>query len=115
MPGYSGQNRSPSGFFDVICIVAAFLILMGYSAWAQTTQPSSPDEVLVDIMADLYTWNYIETSNPTKRIRLEQALKRLGKEYKCDLLTAQPDLKRQCKPLRRDVVERLIRLYKEEK
>jgi hypothetical protein len=71
---------------------------------------STNDSRIRDELMQLYTFNYVETSNPTKRVRLQAALKRISQYYGCRP-TAMPDLRLICKlrlsDTERDIINRL--------
>ncbi len=102
-------------WIEVSALLIGFIILIALTLWGQSPTKRTQDDVLLDTLTDLYTWNYYETSNPTKRERLKAGLLRLGKEYRCDILSAQPDLRAQCYPLRKDLIERMVKLLEESK
>jgi hypothetical protein len=85
------------------------VIILGLVAIGLTRQPKSSP--LRDELMQLYSWNYVETSNPTKKVRLQAALKRISEHYGCKP-TAMPDLRLRCEqeiPVEeRDIIIRLI-------
>lgn len=104
--------------FAIFIVVAiAFTLGGGYlaatSSKINNERKEDRTEVIINELMDLYSFNYTETENPTKRERLRASLRRILKAYKCDP-QAIPDLKSQCKIPHGDIIERLYVLYKKD-
>jgi hypothetical protein len=97
-------------FIISIILILVFGALLGMALHGLSGEQEK-ENFLKDELMQLYSWNYVETSNPTKKIRLQAALKRISKQYGCKP-TAMPDLRLRCKqtiPVEdRDIIIRLI-------
>lgn len=100
-------------FIFGVCVMIFIVVTTHFSITAMGERDRR-DEVMMNELTDLFAWNYHETGNPTKRIRLEKALQRLAKVYGCPV-TAMPDLRTRCKGPNRDIWKRLNSLLEETK
>jgi hypothetical protein len=74
--------------FLLLSLVVGVLTVIGHGF--------DEDTAVKEELIQLYTFNYVETDNPTKRIRLEAALRRLQKHFKCSP-SALPDFRIRCR------------------
>ena len=65
---------------SIMGLICIFLFVQGI--FVGLLIPERCGTNLSNELLDLYTWNYVETSNPTKEIRLRAAIERLKKEEK---------------------------------
>lgn len=90
----------------VYCMIAGAAVVMGHDR-------EDNSAVVLDELMQLYAFNYVETSNPTKRIQLESAIRRIQSRYRCSP-SAMPDLRVRCKQSipeqDREIIKRLISL-----
>ena len=102
---------------EIMALIFLFIVLIGFvilGIWFGEPKESP----LRDELMQLYTFNYTETSNPTKKIRLRAALKRLQEYYQCEP-SSLPDLRLRCEQKlsdsERDIINRLMFLLEEKK
>jgi hypothetical protein len=103
----------------IMVIIAALVIgaglyalMMGVASVIRADDKDNAPTIRDELM-QLYSFNYVETSNPTKRVQLEAAIRRIQSNYKCSP-SAMPDLKVRCKQSipesEREIIKRLISL-----
>jgi hypothetical protein len=99
------------GVFIISVILLSMGVLLVIMLLKGLEQENGQKNLLKDELMQLYSWNYVETSNPTKKVRLQASLKRISENYGCKP-TAMPDLRLRCQqtiPVEdRDIIIRLI-------